>query len=704
VKTDTAVELFYDDTWNDETDHVFTRADINIERGRANESGNVQATSLDLTLDNRGGRFSPRNPASPLYGKIGRNTPIRVLIGSDVRATCEVAKWPQAWDPKGVNVYTPIQAAGIMRRLGQGATPLQSAPRRHIPTTGPVAYWPLDDGKEARTAAPAVGPSLMQPNFTSVVEFARSTDIGWLEALPTFDGTLRGQVSMPDAATEWGIAAVVLPADGSAGPEIHAQYDEPAAGDDYMIMGVFQLSAGVETLRSYWTFFPDSGSSTGADFDWSAPGLLDGEPHYIELRVSQNGANIEHEAYMDGAALSLSAGTGVITSRTLRAVDGAYVGGLGDTVAGHFAVWDDLTAMDEVHQAGLGYRGETAGNRIDRLCTEEGVAFTSTGDLDDTAAMGPQPIDTFLELARQCAEADLGILYEPRDSIGLSYRTRADLYNQAPVLELDYDAGVFGSLPEPVDDDQATRNDVTAKRLDGQQARAQLATGALSVQAPPDGVGRYDTSVEINVVGDGFLPDQASWRLALGTVNEARYPSLHLNLGAPTFTADALLTADAAAVDIGDRLTVANPPAWLPPELISVLAQGFTETIGNNTWDITINTSPELPWQVAEYEASEGGDYRYDTAGASLAAEFDAGTDTSMSVDVDIGPLWTVDDDEFPFDIEAGGVRLTVTDISGASSPQTFTITQAPVNGVEKTIPAGTAVSLWTKARYALGG
>jgi hypothetical protein len=704
MKFPVAVELFYDSAWNDVTEYAYTRAPIEVQRGRSDESKHVEASECTVTLRNVDGRFSPRNPRSPLYGKIGRNTPIRVLMGTDVRFTGEVAKWPQAWNKPGTDVWATIAAAGIMRRLGQGASPLQSAPRRHIPTTGPVAYWPLDDGKDSRAAAPAVGSSPMQPNFTSVVKFAASTDIGWLEALPTFAGTLKGNVPMSDSATEWGIASVVLPAEGSAGPEMAARYSEPAAGANYMIMGVFQQAAGVETLRSYWTFFPDSGGPTGADFDWSAPGLLDGEPHYIELRVSQNGANIEHDVYMDGVALSLSAGTGVITSRTLRGVDVAYVGGLGESVAGHFAVWDDLTAMAGAAEAGLGYRGEPAGERISRLCTEEGVAFTSAGALADTAAMGPQRIDTFLDLAREAAGADLGILYEPRGALGLAYRTRVNLYNQAAALELDYDEQVFGTLPEPVDDDQGTRNDVTVKRPDGQEARAELAAGPLSVLTPPDGVGRYATSIEINVVGDGFLPDQASWRLNLGTVDQARYPTLGLNLTAEAFTTDAALTAAAAALDIGDRLTVANLPPWLPPETPSVLAQGFTEHLGNNERHITINTTPEPPWQVAKYEAAKAGAHRYDTAGSTVYDGMIAGVETAFAVATNVGPLWTTDDDEFPFDIEAGGFRLRVTDIAGATSPQTFTVQQIPINdaGITKVLPAGTPVSLWTKARIAL--
>src|SRR5690606_31643304 len=34
-----------------------------------------------FALVNRDGRYSARNPLSPLYGKIGRNTPVRIRVG-----------------------------------------------------------------------------------------------------------------------------------------------------------------------------------------------------------------------------------------------------------------------------------------------------------------------------------------------------------------------------------------------------------------------------------------------------------------------------------------------------------------------------------------------------------------------------------------------------------------------------------------------
>jgi hypothetical protein len=149
----------------------------------------------------------------------------------------------------------------------------------------------------------------------------------------------------------------------------------------------------------------------------------------------------------------------------------------------------------------------------------------------------------------------------------------------------------------------------------------------------------------------------------------------------------------AALVDIRDEITVANPPTWLPPELIELLAEGYTETLDLYEWDITFNCSPGAPWQLGVRDTA-----RRDSGYSTLASSFNAGVATSMSVATSIGLLWTTDSSYMPFDIFVGRVRLTVTAISGASSPQTFTITQTPVNGISKLIPSGTEVHVWQPA------
>ncbi|MFC8462973.1 hypothetical protein [Streptomyces sp. NPDC057250] len=59
---------------------VYTRSPITIECGRSEESGQTNPGKLTLQLDNRTGKYTARNPRSPYYGLLGRNTPIRVSV------------------------------------------------------------------------------------------------------------------------------------------------------------------------------------------------------------------------------------------------------------------------------------------------------------------------------------------------------------------------------------------------------------------------------------------------------------------------------------------------------------------------------------------------------------------------------------------------------------------------------------------------
>lgn len=63
---------------------------------------------------------------------------------------------------------------------------------------------------------------------------------------------------------------------------------------------------------------------------------------------------------------------------------------------------------------------------------------------------------------------------------------------------------------------------------------------------------------------------------------------------------------------------------------------------------------------------------------------------TSISLITNSGPIWTTTADDFPFNVEIEGIAVTVTNITGSSSPQTATVT-----GVTKELTAGSAVTVW---------
>jgi hypothetical protein len=311
--------------------------------------------------------------------------------------------------------------------------------------------------------------------------------------------------------------------------------------------------------------------------------------------------------------------------------------------------------------------------------------------------MGPQLPATVLGLMTECANADMGILLEREVALGLAYKPREYLYCQSAALALTYTNSELAKVPVPVDDDRYTRNDIIATRVNGSSARVALDEGPMSTQPPPLGVGPYDDGASVNVSADNVLPYQAGWRVHLGTVDEARFPQLSINLSHPKI-AGTSLRSDALGILPGARVTVAGMPSWTQPDDVSQIVLGIQESINHFKHEMTFNCAPESPYRVATTDDTVLG--HVDTDGSRLAADVDT-TTTSVSVEVYDGPLWTTDAGEFPFDLSIGGEVMTCTAISGVSSPQTFAVTRS-VNGVVKAQTSGTDVRLAHPAIVAL--
>ncbi|MET9411267.1 alkaline phosphatase D family protein [Streptomyces sp. NPDC002935] len=168
-----------------------------------------------------------------------------------------------------------------------------------------------------------------------------------------------------------------------------------------------------------------------------------------------------------------------------------------------------------------------------------------------------------------------------------------------PVFALDYAAGHVSEPLSPTDDDQGLRNEITAQRDDGGEYTYAQTTGPNNTGDPAesaDAVGLYEEAVSVNVSDDDQLPDQASWRVHLGTVDEDRYPRVRIDLAKNPGLAD-----EVTGLYVGDRVTIANPPAWMAPDVIDLIAEGGTETVGHPIdWDAEFNASPGSPWTVAQ--------------------------------------------------------------------------------------------------------
>lgn len=618
------------------------------------------------------------------------------ISNRDYRFTGEVAAWPVRWHPSGHDVRVPIQAAGILRRLRQGTKPLLSAMRRELASPsreGIVAYWPGEDGLDATQLAAATdGLSPMQ--ITGDIDVAAYSDWSASDALPIMrDGTLTGQIP-PYTSTEHTFLRmfVRLPPDGVAATT--SLLDLHTSGTARL----WRLTANPSGQLQLQVYDQDDAQISVSLSSGPANGLQ----LSLAVELTQDGPDIDYRvipfsvgASTLGATVPIAGMSGTVGGHTVGRATRLTVGvsgGLGDTAVGHIALANASDAYAQTGGAIIGWAGEEAAGRIGRLCREEGLPVQITAP-DSTVTMGPQRSARLLELLQECEEADGGILHEARDQVALAYRSRESVYNQPPRLALDYTQPGLAPPLDPTEDDELSRNDITVSRPGGSSARAVLESGPLSVQPPPNGIGSYEMTVEANVATDEQLLDQAGWRLHLGTVDEPRYPAVRVAV----HTAPAL-AADIAEMHLLDKASIAHPPPWLPPGDIGLLAEGWTEDLGIFTRDLTLVCSSASPWTVTVVDDDVLG--RADTDGSELAAAVDA-EDTSLQVAVTAGPLWVTDPAELPLDIRVGGEVMTVTAVTGSSSPQDFTVVRS-VNGIAKAHPAGADVRLAQPAIVAL--
>ncbi|MFE0378333.1 hypothetical protein ACFW1M_22745 [Streptomyces inhibens] len=596
-----------------------------------------------------------------------------------VRFSGEISSWPTRWDT--TDIYTQVEAAGILRRYGQGSSPLASTLRRRVPTDpNIVAYWPMEEGASATQAmSPIAG---VQPLTASGLQWAQDDTLPGSAPLPVLAATASISGTVPLATPgNWHVEMVYNLASMPA--SLTTMLDVSATGTARRyIVRVQTNNVQVQALDVDGTQLGFI-SSTAADFtgSWSR----------LQLKVSTSGANTLMEIVwltIGGSGLTLGS-TFAGSPGSVSRVSSPFGSALEGMRLGHLSVFS-VANTGIYADADDAFNGESARGRLERLASEEGLPLSILGP--GTERLGAQRSLPLLDLLREAEDVDHGTLYESRDRLGLAYRDRTSLYNQAPAVALNYHTDIVGPL-EPTDDDQHVRNDVTVGRINGSSARSTLDVGPLSTQAPPYGVGRYDDSSTLNLYSDDQPAQHAGWALHMGTWDETRYPVVRVNLARVPTLIDA-----ATSVKVGDRITIANPPPWLPPDTIDLLAQGYAETLSQFEWSLEFNCTPSGPWSVSYLDDSMFG--RDDTAGSSLAAAATS-TATALSVATTSGPLWTQAGADMPFDVRIGGEVMRVTAVTGSTSPQTFTVTRS-INGVVKAQASGADVRLASQPVIAL--
>lgn len=635
------------------------------------------------------------------------------IMGVAVRATSyrfygELAELPPRKDLSHKIRWVPITANGILRRLGQGNEPAKTGLREYILSQPQslTSYWPLS-GAEGTTYSVNLGRTWQGSTRFFPLNF------------PVFKygvnlGGAIGNVMELNATgpTNYMVGDVGTSEDSGVALDFIWQADGmgvlKATVEDYKDSGI-KWAVNLNDSTDAGTLFVSYDDGTGPiAFAETGliPALQDNGIHHCRLQLIVVGADTNYEVFIDG----ISVKTGTMSGTTWLGTALVYFNysrypEVGQTVMnlGHVTVWSEnnpanIPSAADVTEAMRGYAGETAGDRMERVAGLAGIPITIVGDNAETTPMGVQFSEPTLKQIRDAESTDLGVLTEARDANELVYRSLASQYNQTPKLVIDYAAKQVAPPFEVVDDDAALRNDVTASRRDGDSFRITQTTGSLSTAAPPNGVGPYPDEIEVNYETDANLPNAAAWFLNLGTLDKLRFPTLTINLAAAELAG---LESNVLAVDVGDLVRVENLTNIDVYDDLDLIVTGYSEDIGPVVHTITFKLAPADLYLPATYATSETvGTTRYDTYSSALATGVNSSA-LALSIS-SVRTLWTRDVDAFPLDITIGGERMTVQSISGATSPQTFTLSARAVNGVSKSHAAGAEVHVYPIPRYAL--
>ncbi|MFJ6615462.1 hypothetical protein ACIQPT_34880 [Streptomyces sp. NPDC091289] len=559
-------------------------------------------------------------------------------VGSDATITDrqyrfhgEISAWPTRWDVSGSDIWVPIDAAGIRRRLGQGQKALASTLRRRIPAFAPLAYWPCED-EDGATQAYSPIEGVRPLKVTGGWRFGQDNTLAGSSALPAVDAGAHmvGNVRAPGGtSTQWSVHMVYTVDSPPATDAVFLSWRTTGTVQRWQIVQRENLA----TIQG----FDEDGATVVNQFAAIGDDVFDGWQRFY-FWASQSGGTVTWRLdwYNIGGSAGGIGSTYSGTTGRVSQIDTQFGASVTGLKVGHIAVLP-VASTAAYTSADHGFSGESAIARMRRLANEEEAQLNLSwidGDTAmDTERLGPQRPDTLMDLVQEAADTDGGILYEPADRLGLVYRDRASLYTQPVRLALDYTAP--GEVPpplEPTEDDQRLRNDVTVTRSGGSSGRAVAETGPLSVEPPPAGVGIYDESVTLSLATDDQPERIAAWRMHLGTWDEARYPTISVWLHAAPHLID-----DVLGLDIGDRIQISNPPSWLPPGGIDQHMLGYTERLGLYDWALTMNCAPAGPWQVGSIGAPVLG--HVDTDGSELAGAVSA-SDTALPVQAVVGPTW----------------------------------------------------------------
>lgn len=645
-----------------------------VSRGKDDEQWHAEPAQLSGTVENDG-RFTPDRRDSPYWPGVKLRAPIVFDVsfngGSSWvdRMTGGIDDYGQSFpDGTGDIVFTDLKASGVVRQYGQGAKAAGGAMARQVAAMGPAGYWKIEEPSGAAQAGNDIDPTEpLIPTDPELVDFGSVDGTAGMGGRGASIDTL-GYLSGAFRATPLTVEMLCAPTDNDT---ILTLFCVDSAGNfDTVVMRGFNVPFVGEFQAFYGVLSVISAAATPLPGGW----------YHVVVTITIAGGSSALKLYVQGELLDTDTGTLVTPAgyaMQLTAVDGIA----------HVAVYDRVLSAGEIadnFQAAAGWVGETAGDRHNRICGEESIP---TNGSTAPTRMGAQPNAPIVEVLEDGAKAEWGNLVETAGG-ELDLAPRTDRYTDVPVFTVAAgdDPGIVVSVA-PLLNDLGVCNIGTASRPGGSSVTVEDADRS---QQPPDGEGRYPKGIDVNIEGDVELPDYAGWLNATGVPTE-RYPDLILQFKAE----HAAELEDWCGLELGALIEVTNLPDAATPTIRGFLE--FTEeTWRSDMVTVRATLSSVYPWSNV-FTIADADLGRLGLDGQTVNSNASAGA-TSLSVATASGkPKLSTAAGDYPLDLKVDGRKVHVTAASGASSPQTLT-----VSALTAALTAGMEVDLWTEPVLAL--
>lgn len=710
------------DTWS-WTNLAFRGGDVQwdpgveIQIGYPDEVASLVPASFTCDLLNNqanGGDYTLGNALGKRWPNIRENTPIRSRLDIGNGPTTRFFGYATSWKPfrgPGGKKLVKLLANGVSRRIRQGTAAKKSAMRRSYDygTVTPTAYWSLEGGAGATTSYDTI-------NNLPTEQVDQSAAVAGQSGAVKF-GTVHlgdGSDLVANIAGSWSLGLRLqrpFSTTGTYSIQFHQNHGTEVRSGGSVVTGIrMDPTAAVRHLTFQFYVYDDktcqldvieafsdlsvAAGPTTLFTGVSVGNIFDGEGRAFQVNLSASGGtNVAWQVWMNGSSL----GSGTHTPSFAGSMNGGVyrvatlassIDAAGTVGVGHFAVFPQLVTANRATPLG-GHRGETPDDRLTRVFAEQSVILDLTGTSD--IAMGPQQIGTFTDIITDSAKADAGVLLDGLGP-GYTYVCRTQAYSSSPQLTLSASDGDLPGELEGQHDDRFRNNDFTGTNHDGLERHFSQATGDLGTNT----VGTYDDSDTISTNSPDDLYQHAAWRVAQGTVPGLRWPRLEFQLSKPITATKAQQWLDArplARIDVTDIDTGGNPDR-------SLLLRGWNEKWNSKLWRVAANTTPYDAFAVVVLAEDAGGTGYFigwlDTDGSTTQNGIDVGA-TSVVILTPSGPVWTnattpspnYADDITGLYINLDGLRVGVTAITGAASPQTFTLVGADVL---RAVPPGASV------------